>query len=100
MTVMVRTDVEEVSHQTIDTSEDDKLGELRISMVTILCLLLLMFFGPWDNYHICFLLKRGTKITCEVVIASLSSPGKGTLRKEQFSRNYKKSREWFTQDKK
>ena len=43
MTVMdmVRTDVEEVSHQTIDTSEDDKLGKLRNSMVTILCLLLI-----------------------------------------------------------
>ena len=39
MTVMVRTDVEEVSHQTIDTSEDDKLGKLRMLTVTILCLL-------------------------------------------------------------
>ena len=39
MTVTVRTDVEEVSHQTIDTSEDDKLGKLRILTVTILCLL-------------------------------------------------------------
>ena len=38
MTVMVRTDVEEVSHQTIDTSEDDKLGKLRILTVTIFCL--------------------------------------------------------------
>ena len=36
---MVRTDVEEVSHQTIDTSEDDKLGKLRMLTVTILCLL-------------------------------------------------------------
>ena len=40
MTVTVRTDVEEVSHQTIDTSEDDKLGKLRILTVTIFCLLL------------------------------------------------------------
>ena len=41
MTVMdmVRTDVEEVSHQTIDTSEDDKLGKLRMLTVTISCLL-------------------------------------------------------------
>ena len=39
-TMKVRTDVEEVSHQTIDTSEDDKLGELRILTVTIFCLLL------------------------------------------------------------
>ena len=39
MTVTVRTDVEEVSHQTIDTSEDDKLGKLRILTVTIVCLL-------------------------------------------------------------
>ena len=39
MTVTVRTDVEEVSHQTIDTSEDDKLGKLRMLTVTILCLL-------------------------------------------------------------
>ena len=44
MTLTVRTDVEEVSHQTIDTSEDDKLGKLRISMVTILCLLLINVF--------------------------------------------------------
>ena len=43
-TMKVRTDVEEVSHQTIDTSEDDKLGKLRISMVTILCLLLVNVF--------------------------------------------------------
>ena len=40
MTVTVRTDVEEVSHQTIDTSEDDKLGKLRILTVTIFCLLI------------------------------------------------------------
>ena len=39
-TMKVRTDVEEVSHQTIDTSEDDKLGKLRILTVTIFCLLL------------------------------------------------------------
>ena len=39
-TKTVRTDVEEVSHQTIDTSEDDKLGKLRILTVTIFCLLL------------------------------------------------------------
>ena len=39
MTVTVRTDVEEVSHQTIDTSEDDKLGKLRILTVAIVCLL-------------------------------------------------------------
>ena len=37
-TMKVRTDVEEVSHQTIDTSEDDKLGKLRILTVTIFCL--------------------------------------------------------------
>ena len=34
-----RTDVEEVSHQTIDTREDNKLGKLRMLTVTILCLL-------------------------------------------------------------
>ena len=91
MTVMVRTDVEEVGHQTIDTSEDDKLGQLRISMVTILCLLLINVFWSVECLSYLFLLKRGAKITCEVVIASLSSPGKGTLTKEHFSWNYKKT---------
>ena len=37
-TKTVRTDVEEVSHHTIDTSEDDKLGKLRMLTVTIFCL--------------------------------------------------------------
>ena len=53
MTVTVRTDVEEVSHQTIDTSEDDKLGKLRNSMVTILCLLLINVF--WSMGYLSYL---------------------------------------------